>query len=331
MSLEALRIVLIVELTLLALLLVTQAGTALRDLRRRRIRPLLDTARARVLTSIVSDRIDADTVEVLGDLRGPTVDDLLCSIAVGVQNAGDPVFGELADLAGTTARIERDLQSRAWWVRRAALRRLSALGMRHDAADELLHDPDPRVRATATQTLALASPNEATAARLIVMLDDDDQRVRHAATTALFRLGSASTQALRAGLETGSDRVRRQTIRVMAALADPSTESSIRPLIDHADPEIQAEAIRAVAPMLTDADTDMVEARLTHPEARVRRAATEAAGRAGLRRLVGSVARRMDDDDGDVREIAVAALEQMGPGGELLLRRAVPTVGATRD
>lgn len=331
MSLETLHLVFVVQLTLLASLVLAQIGTSLVELRRRHRQPLVEAARSCVLTAIVSDRIGPMTATTLGALTGAEVDEVLCGVASGVQSTGDPVFRELGDLAGTTRRIEKDLRSRAWWIRRAALRRLTVLGIDHDAAIDLLRDADPRVRATATETLALARPTEATAARLIGMLDDDDLRVRHAAMTALFRLGSASTLALRSGLGATSDRTRRATIRVVAALEDPSTEPWVRPLIDHGDPEIQAEALRALAPMLDDADAAMVEAKLTHPTAVVRMAATEAAGRAGLRRLVGAVARRVNDEDGDVREVAVGALARMGPGGELLLRRAVPAVGAGRD
>lgn len=326
MTSQLLRAVLVLEVTMVLWLLVAQAVYALADFRRRRAHAVVDRVRGVVLRAVVDGDASAGAAAISA-LAPLDRDALLCSIASSVRSQRDPLFAQIARAVGTSARIESDLTSRRWWVRRAALRRLTVLGSPSEQAKELLSDPAPQVRAVAAEWYALTAAPEEAAAGLVDMLGDPDARVRTRTMASLCTLGNATGPALAAGLSTDDRPQLLATLRVIRAASDGTTHRIVRSLLDHEDPEVKIEALRTVAPALTADDSDVLHNLIHHEDPRVRRCAIEAAGTAGLRDLVRPVARGLDDPDGAVREAAIVSLDHLGHGGRLLLDRVARVGG----
>lgn len=321
MSSSALHALIVLEAVVVAWLLLALAVDAVRAAHRRRRQPLVAAARTVLLEAVVSG--DAGTATgALRALPNAECDDVLCDVATTVESGRDPLFEEVAAAVGTIARAERQLSSRGWWVRQAALRRLTAVGYRSPVGEGLLHDRSPHVRAAAVEWVGVTTPAEEASRHLVDMLGDDAEQVRSATKTVLCSLGTAANPILRTILIAGDGRDLRSAIEVIRALGDPTLLVDVRPFLHHSDEIVRREAILTSGPVLTESDVPMLSRMLAADDVELRCVAVEAAGQAGLRSLVSPIAQAMEDPDGGVREAAIAALDRLGPRGELLLARA---------
>lgn len=213
-------------------------------------------------------------------------------------------------------------------VRRACV---SALGTVHGLGSEealllALEDGHPRVRLVAVETLPEPGAGTVRAA-LERRLADPAPRVRAAAAS---RLGEAGHATLRDML--GAPDVAR--VRAALAFLPAALLECALPLVDHADPRIQAAALRAAVRLARP--VPLARARLEklaeHPSADVRRATVAAlATRAGEGTLA-TLAGHLADPARAVRDAAAEALAALGDAGVEAARPCLraQTAGAVR-
>jgi HEAT repeat protein len=319
---EVVRLVLIIEVIALAGILLaifgfgawSQAAEASRGRR-------LSAARA-----IIAGRFDSRQIPP-GDmafLRGLPFGDqrrLLFEIATSVGQSEREwlraIARELGVLDSTIAKTRAD----QWWTRLWAARFLTLLDADPRVMHPLFHDENPMVRASAATYVAQHPTDEGIDA-LIAMLADPAMRCRLFAKDALMRLGSAATPTLLTRLANPDDTQTVSMLEVAAAIATPEYLSTA--VLHTADPRpaVRLLAARLLRGVSGPEAADHLTRLLADTDATVRIAAAE--GIAFLNHWTASpaVLRLLDDDDSRVRIAGAASLAQLGPAGELLLRRS---------
>jgi HEAT repeat protein len=220
-----------------------------------------------------------------------------------------------------------------------------------------LEDPDPEVRALASDTLARLG-NPGVVATLFPLLSDANLRVVHSATAAIQALGSREARELAGEAATVSDNpiVRRSAVRILAYFGD---SASLQPLLDRIedpDPRVREAAVqglpylddpralealiaaskslvgrtRAVAvrslghvPHANERVHSLLLKSLFDPEPWVRYYACQSLGRLGYSAGCAEIMKLLDDEAGQVRVAAVEALSHLeSPQAHDALRRA---------
>lgn len=281
----------------------------------------LATARAIVARHLEQRVIPPHEMATLRGLSHGDQRRLFCDVAPSVGEGERAWLRDLASQLGALAAATADTRSGDWWVRLRAARLLTIL----DAPDEiilpLLRDREPIVRAQVAAYLS-QHPSAAGIDALIEMLSDDDTLCRFAAKDALMRLGGAATGRLVARLRDGSPAEIRPMLEVACATA---THSFLPAAVAH-EGDARADVRLLVARLLRGIGGPDAAAALLRlirdDDHRVRAAAAEALGY--LSHWVASppIAKLLDDPEPRVRLAAALALDQLGPTGELLLRRA---------
>jgi HEAT repeat protein len=307
------------------LLLVLRRVVQMRAARRRE---RLRAAAAAVLLDYIDGNADAPAVRAAAGGRDDIVGDLVFEMREILRGEGAARLVELAAASGGIERERRRLASRNPGVRAEAVRRLTIYG------DEAV----PWLRQA---------------------LGDAAATVRVAAAVELTRLGAplplmALAEHLQVGVDTSSDDLRRIFRRAVAAepraaiamLVDAQTGDALRQLLvdglghagdfqalpmiaamaQHGNPEVRAEALRALAALGHPSAGDTAIAALADADWRVRAQAANCIRRIGAEQAVPAVAPLLGDDQWWVRFRAAEALAALGDGGrrqlEALARNA---------
>ncbi|MEX2216561.1 MAG: HEAT repeat domain-containing protein [Phycisphaeraceae bacterium] len=197
-----------------------------------------------------------------------------------------------------------------------------------------------------------------TAEQLVRVLNDEDERVREQAVTAMARIGKDAIDALagaagdkEAGLRQSAITAlgameREETIPILhnalkdqdpfvreaavAALGNTHSSKAL-PALGEAlrtdDPKVRADAVQAMAKIGRDALEPLAEA-AKHEEWTVRRAAAEGLGMLDLIDCVAPLNRLLQDKDARVRSAAASGLARIGPPARLSI---TPLINALKD
>jgi HEAT repeat protein len=184
----------------------------------------------------------------------------------------------------------------------------------------LLHDPDPKVRWTAAETLSAIGPAaaELTVAPLAVATKDPDGAVRLRAVQALRRMGPRAVEAvteLTASMADSQWFVRAAAAETAGALGPPARQAvpALIPLLSDVDPQVRPRAAWALGRMGQDAapaagDLAAVLAKGDPALRELAAMALRGIGPAAFR----PAARLMADERADVRLAVLKALEAAG-------------------
>lgn len=280
-------------------------------------------ARARRLLAAHLDG-DPTVGDELAGLPAGVARTLLLDSAIAVRQHDRTALLAVADATGVAAHARRQLRSRWWWRRLAAADLLAAVDERDVALRAVaLADRHAHVRALAAEWVA-ATPSGDDLVRLTELLGDPHPLVRHSATDSLLRVGSAATAAVAAAL--GADDARLPALLAVATRRpDPSYLPAILAAAGSVDAEARRAAARALGVLGGDDGGVRLVAMLGDEDSGVRCAAATALGALGRWATVPQLAARLADPAFAVRRAAGEALASLGAPGVVALR------GATRS
>lgn len=319
---EVVRLVLIVEGTALAAIVVAifAYGAWSRSVQASR-QGRLAVARAIIAGHFESRRIPAHEMATLRGLPFGDQRRLLFEVATSLGQAERAWLREVAHDLGVLDSAVGGTRSDEWWTRLWSVRLLTLLDADPAVMHPLLRDENPMVRA-AVATYVSQHPTPEGIEALVAMLSDPAMRCRLFAKDALMRLGSAATPTLLTRLANPDDA---QTIAMLEVSCAIATPEYLEAAIMHAsDPR---PAVRLLAARLLrgisgpEAATPLTRL-LADDDPKVRAAAADGIAYLNHWTSATAVARLLDDPDSRVRIAGAASLAQLGPAGELLLRRA---------
>ena len=318
---EVVRLVLLIEGIALAAVLLTifgygawsRSAAASRAAR-------LSAARAIIAAHFESRHIPDHEMAVLRGLPFEDQRRLLFEVATSLGQSERAWLREIArDLGVLDATIART-RSDEWWTRLWAVRLLTLLDADPAIMHPLLRDENPMVRATAATYVAQHPTGEGLQV-LIAMLADPAMRCRIFAKDALMRLGSAATPTLLERLANPQDAQTLAMLEVACAIATPEYfETAVAHSADPR-PTVRLLAARLLRGISGPDAAEHLARLLADADPKVRAAAAEGIAYLNHWTAATSVARLLDDSDARVRIAGAASLAQLGPAGELLLRR----------
>lgn len=247
---------------------------------------------------------------------------LVLGLAPSLQGDRRSRLHRVARESGVAERAERLARSR-WWSRRLyGARLLTASGSDAEVVRSLVRDPVPLIRAQAAEWVGVQG-EVSMVEDLIDMLDDPAAICRFAAQDALLRMGGGAVEPLAAHLDTRSGRAAVAALEVAVGLADPALLPVALRLCAAPDAPARALAVRLVGALGGSGGIEVALGLTSDPSPDVRAAAAEALGRLGHWPAAPRLAGLLGDPSWDVRRAAGLTLDDLGPPGELVLRRAL--------
>ena len=318
---EVVRLVLLIEASLLAAILLTifAYGAWSRASRASRAKRL-SRARAIIAGHFESRHIPAPEMAVLRGLPFGDQRRLLFEIATSVGQAERGWLREIARDLGVLDSTIDGTRSDEWWTRLWSMRLLTLLDADPAIMHPLLRDENPMVRATAATYVAQHPTAEGLDA-LIAMLADPAMRCRLHAKDALMRLGSAATPTLLRRLADRDDPQAIAMLEVACAIATPEYLATATACVADPRPAVRLLAARLLRGISGPDAAEQLSRLLADEDPRVRAAAADGIAFLSHWKASPSVARLLDDPDSRVRIAGALSLAQLGPAGELLLRR----------
>jgi hypothetical protein len=172
-------------------------------------------------------------------------------VKVWVVGRGERVGGVVADAGKGVVR--RQAKSGDSSVLKERLMKIEDLAD-EDPAKALpllfgaLNDQDPRIRASAAETLGEVGDPSAIEALGTALAKDTDSDVREAAAEALGELGSPNAvQVLRTGLRDADEDVREAVVDALGAIGGPDAERVLRQALADSDEDVRDAAVAALA------------------------------------------------------------------------------------
>lgn len=186
----------------------------------------------------------------------------------------------------------------------------------------LIADPDPDVRAAATQALALCRSDEAAWTLLRALRDGhvEPQRV-----VERFTGGWAARPLLSAFHDPSFDTVRPWLAEGLGLAHDPRAERPLVELLRHGDEEQRTRACRALGRLGLRTSVGVLVSALADPSQSVRAQAARALAELGDARGVPALLDLMGDTSWWVRARAAEALRALGAPGRAALRGCAET------
>lgn len=228
----------------------------------------------------------------------------------------------LARDLGILDHARRETHSRHWDRRLHGIRLLTLFDAEGETIAALLDDPDDTVRAQAIESIA-GHPTPKVIDRLIALLDDRASFCRFAVQDTLLRIGPAAIEPLAHHLEHSVSPGATVALRVALGMPDHRFLEGVVELTRDPSAECREEAARVLASVGGTAPLLVLEALLEDPSGRVRAAAALGLGELQHWPAAAKLAALLRDREFDVRRAAALALDQLGPSGELVLRRAL--------
>ena len=281
----------------------------------------LSAARAIVATHLESHRIPRDGMWTLRTLSSDDLRRLFHEVAPTVGRAERAWLRELAASLGELDSVIADTRDDQWWVRLSGIRALTLLDADPSLVHPLLRDPRPEIRGRVAQYIA-QRPTEEGIAALIAMLSDDATFCRMSAKDALMQLGGPAVPQLVARLENPGDAEVLALLDVACAIATHDFLAVALKRATDPRPAVRLRVTRLLRGIGGADAVDQIGRMTTDSDPLVRAAAAEALGYLNQWTAVSIIARLLDDSISRVRLAAAVSLDQLGPAGELLLRRA---------
>lgn len=311
----------VAAMLLLVLRRVIQTGAARRHER-------LRAAASMVLLDYIDRTADAAAVRQAAGGNDHIVGDLIFEMRQIMRGEGAARLVELAMACGGVEVERRNLASRNPGTRAEALRRITIYG---DEALPALHaalgDPDPMVRTAAAVELTAmdsAPPLALLAGHMRVGVDTSSEDLRR-----IFRRAvEAEPRAAIAMLVDGAtpDELRQLVIDGLGHAGDYQALPIIDAMIYHANPEVRAETLRALASLGHPQSGAIAIEALRDPDWRVRSQAANCVRRIGAAAAVPALVPLLDDEQWWVRFRAAEALATLSDDGRSRLA-AVATHG----
>jgi HEAT repeat protein len=295
-----------------------------------------------VASGILGDLGDERAVEPLIAALGDVDRDVRLSVVrdlgrLGDPRAAEPLIGQLDDpdpavrrgviaaLAqmGEASAVEplaAALKDSAPDVRQSALEalgRLVAAGKTEEGKGAALEAVMAALEGSYGQArgkLARIFPQmgDSAAPLLVVLLKDDDPRVRHALAQVLPEMGETGFHLLVHATNHASTEVRAAAARFLGELGDERAVDALVRALGDREVEVRRACIAALRAVGAGRAWASVVAALNDSDAIVRRAASEILGDLGDLRAVEPLAAALRDPDRDVRLSAVGALDRLG-------------------
>ena len=196
------------------------------------------------------------------------------------------------------------------------------MGAGQDTVPRLLDDPRAEVRSSAA-VWAANHPSPQVAARLVLMLSDEDLACRLTAQGALIRMGRHAVPAIVSHLAEAAPASLATALLVASRVHNSALTGPALAHRDHSDPAVRAAVAQVIAAGGGSDSVEGLEGLLADPAALVR--ATAAAGLGSLGHWPSSplLADRLGDPAWEVRRAAGLALDRLGGPGRLYLQRAL--------
>ncbi|RMG51280.1 MAG: serine/threonine protein kinase [Gammaproteobacteria bacterium] len=173
-----------------------------------------------------------------------------------VRRGAVEVLNEVADTDSIKDLLVA-IKDRDWWVRERAADALAKIGGPRvvDAMLELIKDPNKFVRRTAIEIIN-SSKDPRTLDYLINMLEDEDWWVRERAVDALGQLGNRRAVEPLIALAERDEKARAVVLHALGQIGDTSVARKIVPFLRDQNPEVQKEALNALALLTDEVDAD---------------------------------------------------------------------------
>lgn len=319
---ELVLLILEIEGTALVAALATIFGYATWSRRHDRLRARrLATGRGVIASHLESKGIPPDKMALLHAMpRGDQVR-LFFEIAPSIGEGERAWLNGVAGQLGLLDAAESWTRAAQWWRRLSGARLLTLLDADPAVMHPLFTDGNPQVRAQIAQYVA-QHPTPDGIDALIRMLADANALCRFAAKDALMRLGGAASPTLIARLRSPADP---QTVPMLEVACATATHAYMPAAVAHVDdarPEVRVLVARVLRGIGGPAAADYLVRLAKDPAPPVRVVAVEALGYLNHWVASPAIAGLLDDPVSRVRLAAALALDQLGPAGELLLRRA---------
>lgn len=247
---------------------------------------------------------------------------LFTETARSVSGANHQRLAELARDVGLIDRAETRCRSPLWWRRLLGVRLLSALGGGEAAAEPLLRDPHPIVRAQAIEWAA-GHPAPAVIAALIERLDDPHGLCRFKAQDSLLRMNEPVIEPLARHLFSPGRPAVESALRVAVGLADHRFLAPVMTLCRDPSARVRALAAGLLGKLGGDQSVDILKTLLADDDPGVRAAAGQALGQLRHWPAASALAALLRDPAWTVRREVGLALRNFGSPGILFLRRAL--------
>ena len=146
-----------------------------------------------------------------------------------------------------------------WWVRSRAGDALAEIGGPKvvDSVVSLIKDDDEEIRRTAIEILN-ATKDERAVDHLIAAADDTDWWVRERAVDALSKIGSPKALPKLLDMIGQDSKTDAVVIRALAKIGDHQHITKIVPMLNHAERDVQVEAIRAISTLADESQVETV-------------------------------------------------------------------------
>jgi HEAT repeat protein len=319
---ELVLLIIEIEGVALAITLATIFGYALwsRAARESRAKRLA-TGRAIIASRLEAKTIRPDQMQQLRFLPQGDQVRLFFEIAPSVGEVERAWLRGVAAQLGVLQHATDLSRASQWWDRLSGARMLTFLDASTDVMLPLFRDADPMVRSQAANYVS-QHPTHAGIEAVIRLLADKDALCRYAAKDALMRLGAAAAPAVISRLRNPHDPQMLPLLEVACATATHAYMPAAEAHLDDRRADVRLLVTRLLRGIGGPAAAEYLMKLAADPDAKVRESAVEALGY--LNHWVASpiVAALLDDPVSRVRLAAALALNQLGPTGELLLRRA---------
>jgi HEAT repeat protein len=205
-------------------------------------------------------------------------------------------------------------------ARKRAAARLGTPGRTANVAVlvRLLDDPDPGVRAAASDALGLIGDPAAVAPLSKAALDTSQARdeavvsARVAAVRALGRLGDSALPALADAVRDRNSKIREAVVDALASQVRAGAAPPLAIALRDDRSSVRQAAAKALGSTGSEEAERALLAAIDHKDAATRVAVAQALGSIASAPSVGALARALGDRDKGVRECAVAALGRIG-------------------
>ena len=188
---------------------------------------------------------------------------------------------------------------------------LTLVGRGESVVPDLLHDPQPDVRAQAAEWAA-GHPDPEIVAALVAQLAVPTDLCRFAVQDSLLRLGRFAIEPLACYLEMHDGGEVEAALEVAIGLADPRFLSPAQTLCRDSEPRVRALAAAIIGALGGEQSTPVLLALLDDPADEVRAAAAESLGRLGQATAAAALSAKLRDRAWDVRHAAGLALRAFG-------------------
>lgn len=212
-------------------------------------------------------------------------------------------------------------RSSSWRYRLRGARLLTNLEEPDPILMDLLHDPNPGVRAQAAEWAA-TNPSLLIIEQMLDLLGDADTLSRFAVQDSLLRMGRVIVEPLAAFLGQRAGDAAEVGLELAEAVAEPTFLKAAFKHAREGSPQVKVAACALLAAIGGDAASSQLMSLLDNDDERVRAISARGLGKMRHWPAATRLSAMLADGNWEVRREAAMALRQIGGPGLLLLRKA---------